>query len=990
MIAARRTVRAIRQILESSAAPDPARGKTLAAEYARFCSEANSRLRTCATYVDRGMSSEAVNLAQNDPDLLRLAELLDFPEAGYWQEYAERRKWPVAEAIEEEPLRKLRAAQSSETAREPLVKQYRAAIRRRDDADCIETLRRLREIEPENDNWLEDLQRFEKKRMAALEAECRKALAEDDIPRLGDLLDELMGKWLVPVRASLKQDIVACLDKARRCEAVEQAAQLMQTLAAVRVDEDMEAVTQALADGDALLAQGLWEMGTEQATVFDEAKSWVAGEQKKLARDKAYKSKLAELRREIKKPKPDKDLQPLLKSLQAFKIAVPPDVKRGARQAVQTWQRMQARRRKLRIVKVAAALVLVLLGAATAAWFAECGRASKSWGDSLGAAFEHKDLPGFQRVKGRVKDDRPWLFGKRVWNSEEVQYWVGRERELEEQYADRMERRERVWQQLATVRTNGFELARDEIDILVATAQGLSLGSEDAARIATFTADWKAAKQAHFDTVAEQLAELMPGEDAFAERGLNEVQQLVEQLQSLVKKGREIEFLPEESRDRLDAFDRDIEVIARRASLRADKLDALRSAKTMRDYLGAAREYADAYPNESLGASLVNVLSRKAHYQYLGAMTSAKSYAEPSARIHFEKLIVDTFYPTVPAENYLWSTLVGRLADAHKALNRKWPEVREAIEALGDDRYLTDLWAYQEAGTERMVYAELPYGDTATLSGDEKATVVTKSYSPGITDTSPSFSEKTVPRNEMRNLLPMAHCRFVKRLVDAVERVAPSESDVFLLERMVELHAMEGVPSALLKLKLMRFLSDQFLKLSVSSPESERFREIAKGMARIDDGITVSWLCTRTLSVEEASKQAAEFLATHFDNPSPIASYRFRRTMAATCMGRGAGFVGVVNPDGSGTPVIPEQQPAELWVLRGDPEEQMTAVVAGERTAEGTYDFTIPLEPGEPLFAPGGRATTAQVLEQVKGSIGISDTSRVDFRWPAPWPANRQ
>ena len=431
MIAARRTVQGIRELLEASQAPDATRGRTLAAEYARFCAEANTRLRTCATYVDRGMSSEAVNLAQNDPDLLRLAALLDFPEANYWQEYAGRRQWPVAELIEEASLSKLREALGSEEVRDPLVKQYRAAIRRRDDADCIDALRRLREIEPGNDNWLEDLKRFEKKRMAALEAECRRALGENDVPRLRDLLDELMGQWLVPIRAKLKQEIVVCLDKARRREVAEEAARLMESLVSARADENLDTVAATLAEGNALLSQGLWELGPEQAKIFDEAKSWVAGEQKRLALDKAFRAKLEELRRELEKPRPDRDLGPLLKSLQAFKRAIPPDVKRGVRDAMQVYRRMQSRRRRLRIVKVVAVIVVVLLGVTAAAWYAECGRASKRWGDALGAAFQNKDLPGFQRTKEEAKADRPWLFAGRVWDSEDVQHWVGRERELQ-------------------------------------------------------------------------------------------------------------------------------------------------------------------------------------------------------------------------------------------------------------------------------------------------------------------------------------------------------------------------------------------------------------------------------------------------------------------------------------------------------------------------------------------------------------------------------
>ncbi|HZK79639.1 MAG TPA: hypothetical protein VFC46_01195, partial [Humisphaera sp.] len=56
----------------------------LAANYAAACREANDRMRRCAEYLRRGMRSEAVHLADCQPNLIEMAAALRFVETPDW------------------------------------------------------------------------------------------------------------------------------------------------------------------------------------------------------------------------------------------------------------------------------------------------------------------------------------------------------------------------------------------------------------------------------------------------------------------------------------------------------------------------------------------------------------------------------------------------------------------------------------------------------------------------------------------------------------------------------------------------------------------------------------------------------------------------------------------------------------------------------------------------------------------------------------------
>ncbi len=55
-----------------------------AAEYAEACAAANERLRAIAPLLRRGLRSEVIQLAEEDPNILELVATLDFPGREEW------------------------------------------------------------------------------------------------------------------------------------------------------------------------------------------------------------------------------------------------------------------------------------------------------------------------------------------------------------------------------------------------------------------------------------------------------------------------------------------------------------------------------------------------------------------------------------------------------------------------------------------------------------------------------------------------------------------------------------------------------------------------------------------------------------------------------------------------------------------------------------------------------------------------------------------
>src|SRR4051812_40971078 len=72
---------------------DPDFLRDAAAQYAEACAEANQRLRQVGQLLKRGLRSEALQLTEEEPNLLDFVGMLDFPELPAWRDLLKRWVW---------------------------------------------------------------------------------------------------------------------------------------------------------------------------------------------------------------------------------------------------------------------------------------------------------------------------------------------------------------------------------------------------------------------------------------------------------------------------------------------------------------------------------------------------------------------------------------------------------------------------------------------------------------------------------------------------------------------------------------------------------------------------------------------------------------------------------------------------------------------------------------------------------------------------------
>src|SRR3954470_5323888 len=133
-----------------------------AAQYAEACAKANQRLRQVAQLLKRGLRSEALQLTEEEPNLLDFVGMLDFPELPAWRDLL--RRWGMAPppALLIDLASDINQAYADHQPLESLLKQHRLlALGRAPLTARARTLRQIRRADPANMAWEEDLKILE-------------------------------------------------------------------------------------------------------------------------------------------------------------------------------------------------------------------------------------------------------------------------------------------------------------------------------------------------------------------------------------------------------------------------------------------------------------------------------------------------------------------------------------------------------------------------------------------------------------------------------------------------------------------------------------------------------------------------------------------------------------------------------------------------------------------------------------------------------------
>jgi hypothetical protein len=169
-----------------------------AAAYRDACQAINQRLRRCEEFLQKGLRSEALHLAESEPPLLDSVATLDFPERSQWDELAATYGLPAAPKLNVATAEALnRAYAEDEPLRRPLREHRRLNIARAPLRDRLAALRRLHQLDAGNPVWPEDIRVFETARHGELGGEVEEAITKRDFAGLSKCWDEVQTTpWL--------------------------------------------------------------------------------------------------------------------------------------------------------------------------------------------------------------------------------------------------------------------------------------------------------------------------------------------------------------------------------------------------------------------------------------------------------------------------------------------------------------------------------------------------------------------------------------------------------------------------------------------------------------------------------------------------------------------------------------------------------------------------------------------------------------------------
>ena len=153
--------------------------RTLASEYSALCQRARERLEQCNTLIRNGNDYAAFQIAETEPDLLTLGSQLSFADSERWHTLCRERGLPSGFALDEQHILAVEGLYGKSIGENhPLYREYREAMRTRDEDRALNVLRSIVRINPDDPTARSELIRLSAK------------FIRESLNQLGKLLDE--------------------------------------------------------------------------------------------------------------------------------------------------------------------------------------------------------------------------------------------------------------------------------------------------------------------------------------------------------------------------------------------------------------------------------------------------------------------------------------------------------------------------------------------------------------------------------------------------------------------------------------------------------------------------------------------------------------------------------------------------------------------------------------------------------------------------------
>ena len=927
----------------------------LAQQYAELCAQANKRLANCANCLKQGMISEALRVADAEPQLLDLCAALDFIGVEKWEKLCQDRKWTAAERLDAKAIQDINDAFCSSQIVEPMLKEYRRAVRANETRECIRLLRRLASVDKNNANWTEDLKGFERKRWGELRKEFEQANKAENIDALASLLIEINGEWNAPKDMQLRDEVRDACRLVYAKQAFAKGQEIVRSISGAYAALNYEQVGESLGAFERLLSDGHLTPDAPMQAQVDEAKEWYLIEKKRREDERLYEETLSRLREAVENGNPS-ELEDILNVLSRFERPIPDRLEERAKTLIEGYQLAQERRRKRILFSGIAVSLLLMAGILSYLAKIRFDKEVVSISTKLEQCFSAEEVSVFETTIARAEKDQP-----KVFQNAEVQKLVRRTGELKAIVEKKHAAFEAAMSRLDAIRESGFAQDAGSVEGMLTEARSNAKPGVEQGRLAVFVREWEARKlelQAKVDEKAlEAIAVLEQQFEKLVQAGSNDRTAATSSLNDLKTRFSETTSSLGQVSDavtaRVSALAGRLEGYGREIEGKEKQIALIRKARSLREYLEGIETYARAFPEDKLTKTLGRVIDEAALYRQIEEIPTA---CGPS--------------------NVFWASEIKARSDRTAKAVEQWPAVKDQLMSLEQEKRYSDLW---ECNTEwGTIFVE---GKPTSSFSQGMRQFEGMVYKPKPDDIQPEFKVETFKESAIYDKKLMAHCDFVKGLISMARFSTAERTGDDLMGKMSALSTNDEIPP-LLKLRLMDMLAGHVQSL-VGENGMNGWGEMRAELQSIPSDL--HWLCKLHRDVVLGNEKAKQILQKWFKGRSITDQNRFVAEVRENALQRGIRWVGAVDlVDRTQCRWVGEKKPREVWVVRRINGLPKTFIAETEIQGEvKTYGAFLP---GEPLFAPIDERTTLEIVQTLKKKYRIQNAKALD--WPASWPDN--
>ncbi len=338
-----------------------------AAGYKAFCEEINTRLAQCGEMLRKGYRSEALRLAETEPNLLDLVSLADFPERAAFVELCQYLQLDVPPPLLLNIASAINEAYSAERPLEEVLRRYRRyALAKAPLKKRLRMLRVLADMDSANIYWQKDLETFERARLDEIRKELGEAVQSRNLELLGKLEKELTEeKWKIALPLELIQSVQYYKIQISRALACIQLKELNKELHEAWSRFDLEEARKVRSAWQEMADMAQIDVNDPLVQEAAPALQWIQHEDEKEAQEAAHRQAVAELEQALDREKPLAILQRLYRRATAGDHNLPAYLERQYQLRVDHL----ARQAKIRMwQKVLVGILVSLLLAAGAGW----------------------------------------------------------------------------------------------------------------------------------------------------------------------------------------------------------------------------------------------------------------------------------------------------------------------------------------------------------------------------------------------------------------------------------------------------------------------------------------------------------------------------------------------------------------------------------------------------------------------------------------------